>query len=83
MTDRTSTLPVSGKSQHEVVQGEIPMELGDAAKIKGSPRSNIPIPLPPTILHTMHADIGYGDSTAPGGIKYNLILVDHKSRYCW
>mmetsp|Transcript_14188 Transcript_14188/g.20776 ORF Transcript_14188/g.20776 Transcript_14188/m.20776 type:complete len:98 (-) Transcript_14188:1729-2022(-) len=31
----------------------------------------------------MHAGIGYGDSTAPGGIKYILILVDQKSRYCW
>eukprot|EP00957_Ditylum_brightwellii_P150307 11446684-Ditylum_brightwellii.AAC.1 len=31
----------------------------------------------------MHADIGYGDSTASCGIKYILILVDCKSRYCW
>eukprot|EP00957_Ditylum_brightwellii_P116639 8896928-Ditylum_brightwellii.AAC.1 len=31
----------------------------------------------------MHAAIGYGDSTAPGGIKYILILVDWKSYYCW
>eukprot|EP00957_Ditylum_brightwellii_P114390 8721056-Ditylum_brightwellii.AAC.1 len=59
------------------------MEIGDAAKIKGSRRSNEPIPRPPTTLHTMHADIGYGNSTAPGGIKYILILVDRKSHYCW
>eukprot|EP00957_Ditylum_brightwellii_P031653 2400739-Ditylum_brightwellii.AAC.1 len=59
------------------------MEIGDAAKIKGSCQSNETIPRPPTILHTMHADIGYGDSTAPSGIKYILILVDRKSRYFW
>eukprot|EP00957_Ditylum_brightwellii_P096542 7352532-Ditylum_brightwellii.AAC.1 len=63
--------------------GEISMEIGDAAKIKGSRQSNEPIPGPPTILYTMHANVSYGDSTAPGGIKYILILVDRKSRYCW
>eukprot|EP00957_Ditylum_brightwellii_P188320 14337373-Ditylum_brightwellii.AAC.1 len=59
------------------------MEIGDAAKIKGSRQSNEPIPTPPMTLHTMHANIGYGNSTAPGGIKYIPILVDRKSRYCW
>eukprot|EP00957_Ditylum_brightwellii_P094725 7213696-Ditylum_brightwellii.AAC.1 len=59
------------------------MEIGDAAKIKGLCRSNEPIPKPSMTLHTMHADIGYGNSTAPGGIKYILILVDRKSCYCW
>eukprot|EP00957_Ditylum_brightwellii_P163535 12451259-Ditylum_brightwellii.AAC.1 len=59
------------------------MEIGDAAKIKGSCCSNEPIPRPPTTLHNMHADIGYSDSTAPGGIKYILISLDCRSRYCW
>eukprot|EP00957_Ditylum_brightwellii_P105778 8067132-Ditylum_brightwellii.AAC.1 len=31
----------------------------------------------------MHANIGYSDSTAPGGIKYILILADRKLHYCW
>eukprot|EP00957_Ditylum_brightwellii_P002338 179521-Ditylum_brightwellii.AAC.3 len=60
--------------------GEIPVEIGDMAKIQGSQRSNQPIEPPPTTFHTMHADIGYGNSTAPGGIKYILILVGQKQR---
>eukprot|EP00957_Ditylum_brightwellii_P006038 457651-Ditylum_brightwellii.AAC.2 len=63
--------------------GEIPIEIGDTAKIKGSRQSKEPIPRPPTTLHSMHAKIGYGNSIAPGGIKYILILVDRKSHYCW
>eukprot|EP00957_Ditylum_brightwellii_P130217 9933594-Ditylum_brightwellii.AAC.1 len=31
----------------------------------------------------MHVNIGYGNSTVPGGINYTLILVDPKSRYYW
>eukprot|EP00957_Ditylum_brightwellii_P142990 10894687-Ditylum_brightwellii.AAC.1 len=56
--------------------GEIPVENGDMAKIQGSQRSNEPVEPPPTTFNTMHADIRYGDSTAPGGIKYILILVN-------
>eukprot|EP00957_Ditylum_brightwellii_P114526 8732589-Ditylum_brightwellii.AAC.1 len=46
--------------------GEIPMEIGDTAKIKGSCQSKEQIPPPPTTFHSIHANIGYGYPTVPG-----------------
>jgi hypothetical protein len=66
-----------------VNMGEIPMELDKNAKLKGSNHNKEPILPPSTILHSAHVDIGFGDSTAPGGIKYILLIVDRKSQYCW
>eukprot|EP00957_Ditylum_brightwellii_P021045 1585584-Ditylum_brightwellii.AAC.1 len=63
--------------------GEIPMELGKNAKLEGSNRNKESIPPPSTILHSAHVNIGFGDSTDPGGIKYILLVVGGKSQYFW
>eukprot|EP00957_Ditylum_brightwellii_P210934 15365571-Ditylum_brightwellii.AAC.2 len=63
--------------------GKIPMKVGDGAKIKSPSKSKEFIPPPPNIIHTLYCNVGYGDLTAPGRIKYVLVLVDRKSCYCW
>eukprot|EP00957_Ditylum_brightwellii_P056049 4247526-Ditylum_brightwellii.AAC.1 len=58
--------------------GELLLEIGDMAKIKKVNCSLEKIPLVPNFLHTVHSNIGFGDSVAPGGYKYCLLLVDCK-----
>eukprot|EP00957_Ditylum_brightwellii_P044550 3378559-Ditylum_brightwellii.AAC.1 len=63
--------------------GEIPLEIGDMAKIKRANRSSEKIPPVPNFLHTVHGNISFGDSVPLGGYKYCLLLVDQKTRSTW
>ncbi len=37
----------------------------------------------PEFFDAAHLDIAYGDTVAPGGIKFALIIVDRKIRYTY
>ena len=61
--------------------GNIPAEIGTYTTIKQHTYNTKPIERPKKFFDTAHLDIAYGDTIAPGGIKYALIVVDHKTRY--
>ena len=59
--------------------GEIPLEHGNYTTINRNKHNKTPIPRPAHFFYAAHMDIAYGDTVAPGGIKFALILVDRKT----
>eukprot|EP00957_Ditylum_brightwellii_P204016 15337224-Ditylum_brightwellii.AAC.1 len=72
---------VSDSTTHLSDLGKLPPNLGSFPNIHSSKIS--PLPHPSTYLHTVHADIGFGDTVVPGGIKYCLLLVDQGTHREW
>lgn len=68
-------------TQKIVDSGELPQEIGDFTTIQRPKSNKSPISRPLHFFDVAHVDIGFGDSIAPGGIKYVLLLVDRKTRY--
>lgn len=63
-----------------VNSGEVPQEMRTFTTIQRTKSNKSPIPRSLHLFDAAHLDIGYGDSIAPGGIKYVLLLVDRKTR---
>ena len=61
--------------------GEIPLSHGDFTTIQRHRSNKTEVVRPKHFFDIAHMDITYGDTVAPGGIKFALIIVDHKTRY--
>ena len=61
--------------------GEIPLEHGNFTTINRSKHNTNQVPRSAHFFDAAHMDIAYGDTVAPGGVKFALILVDRKTRY--
>ena len=61
--------------------GEIPVSHGDFTTIQKHRSNKHDVPRPSRFFDIAHMDITYGDTIAPGGIKYALLIVDRKTRY--
>jgi hypothetical protein len=61
-----TVLEQSGTGLKVVNDGEAPLTLGDIANIRRN-NHDVVIDCPTQTLHTVGMDIGYGDSTSPGG----------------
>ena len=64
-----------------VDSGEIPKQIGDFTTIQRTTSNKSSLPRPRQFFDVAHLDIGYGDSIAPGGIRYVLLLVDRKNQF--
>ena len=56
------------------------MEIGAQSQISSHRRNTTPVERPSDPFEVAHMDIGFGDSVAPGGVKYALLIVDRFSR---
>ncbi len=63
--------------------GEIPKDISQFATITRQKHNKNPIPRPDKFFDVAHMDIGYGDTVAPGGYKYVLLIVDRKTRFSY
>ena len=61
--------------------GELPLSHGDMATIQRHKSNKECVQRPKHFFDIAHMDITYGDTVAPGGIKYALVIVDRKTRY--
>ena len=61
--------------------GELPITHGDLTTIHRYKSNKHEVSRPKHFFDIAHMDITYGDTIAPGGIKYALIIVDRKTRY--
>ena len=61
--------------------GELPLSHGDVSTIQRHKSNKNSVDRPKHFFDIAHMDITYGDTVAPGGIKYALIIVDRKTRY--
>jgi hypothetical protein len=61
---------------HVVKDSDAPPSLGNITTISHNNHGKL-LQRPPTALHTVRMDIGYGEGTSPGGYKYALTLVDY------
>ena len=61
--------------------GELPLEHGDFATIHRNTHNKSAVERPSHFFDVAHMDIAYGDTVAPGGIKFALVVVDRKTRY--
>ena len=61
--------------------GEIPLGHGNFTTFTRSKHNKSPVQRPSHFFDVAHMDIAYGDTVAPGGIKFPLVEVDHKTRY--
>jgi hypothetical protein len=77
-----TTLEHTGQGLHVVQDKDAPTTLGDITTISRNQKGKL-LSRPPTSLHTVGMDIGYGEGTSPGGYKYALTLVDYAMRYTW
>ena len=59
-----------------------PLHFSDVSTLPLRKRGNV-VSRPPTLLHKVGMDIGYGSGIAVGGQKYCLMLVDATSRKKW
>ena len=62
------------------IDKEHTIDEGMAATMQSRKRNNTPLPPPKQYSHTWHMDIGFGPTTAIGGIRYTLMLVDKATR---
>jgi hypothetical protein len=51
------------------------MSIGDVTTIKRNKHGKL-LERPPSTLHTVGMDIGYGPGTSPGGYNYSLTIVE-------
>jgi hypothetical protein len=77
-----SILEDTGTGLHVVKDSDAPPTLGDVTTISRNNHGKL-LQQPPTALHTVGTDIGYGEGTSPGRYKYALTLVDYTTRYKW
>ena len=61
--------------------GEIPHNIGNFTTIKKHTHNKAMVERPKHFFDIAHIDIAYGDTVAPGAIKFALIIVDRKTRY--
>ena len=61
--------------------GEIPLSHGDFTTIQRHQSNKNAVTRPHHFFDIAHMDITYGDTVAPGGIKFALLVVDRKTRY--
>ncbi len=64
-----------------IYSGEIPLEHGNFTTVTHNKHNKSPIQRPSHFFDVAHMDIAYGDTVAPGGIKFALVVVDCKIRY--
>ena len=64
-----------------VNDGEIPYEHGDFSTIQRHKHNTTAVRRPTHFFDVAHMDIAYGNTVAPGGIKFMLVIVDRKTRY--
>lgn len=75
-------LEQTGTGLHIIHEGSPPLTIGGMATINRNMHGKL-LDRPPTALHTVGMDIGYGEGTSPGGYKYALTLVDFATRHTW
>ena len=63
--------------------GEVPKDISQYTTITRQKHNKNQIPRPDNFFDVAHMDIGYGDTMAPGGYKYILLIVDRKTRFSY
>ena len=76
-------ITVSKPTVQIIDAGDIPLEIGALSHIQRTTRNTLPLQRPNAFFDVAHMDIAYGDVTAPGAIKYSLIIVDRKTRFTY
>jgi len=57
------------------------VDIGETANMDKSNRNTFPLPLPTRLGDTVHMDIIFGSTTAIGGYKYSIFIVDKATRH--
>ena len=63
--------------------GEVPFEIDSSTTNKQHTPNTDPVERSNQFFDVAHLDIAYGDTVAPGGIKYTLIIIDCKTHYTY
>ena len=61
--------------------GKIPKDIGNYTTIKKHTHNKNTVQQPHHFFDVAHIDIAYGDTVAPGALKFALMVVDRKTRY--